>query len=393
MFPEDRKKWIYLDHASSSPLRPEALEEMLPLFRCSVGNPSSAHAPGRDLHRILDDARERIAACIHAHPDEVFFTSGGTESNNWAISIGMRLAGSKHKALLTDSIEHHSVIRPLEEARRSGFSVSLLPVCRQGTVDVHSADDPAFLDAAFMSVMTVNNETGVIQPLNELTQFAHEHQIAVHTDAVQAIGHLPVDMETLKADYLSSSAHKFGGPVGTGFLYVRRGAMIEPFLRGGAQERGMRAGTENVALCVGMAAALETSIRQMNTENQSAVQMQEIMEKILLSYPGSVVFGSSSRRIPGIINICFPNVLAAKLIPYLDIMGIAVSAGAACTAGSAEISHVLIGMGIDPKEAQCSIRISIGRCNTADEIKKAASIILKEALRIGKSAVRDTEPV
>ena len=369
---------IYLDHAAGAPLRPEALQAMLPLMQDGLGNPNAAHAPGRKQKAALEEARARIAACMGVTPGEVLFTSGGTESDAWALVIGLKRIREKGGCLVTSPIEHHAVLRNAEAAARAGVPVKYLPVTTDGAVDVPAAAD-VMKDAALVSLMAVNNETGVVQPIDQLAALARENGALFHTDAVQAVGHMNIPIYGSGIDYLSASAHKFGGPRGIGFMIIRKGSERARFMMGGAQESGLRAGTQNVAGAVGMAAALECALKEDPARLQ---QKRDLLEKTLLTFPGSRVHGQFVPRHPGIINISFPTVSAAALLPRLDMRGICASAGAACTAGAAEVSHVLLAMGLPRDEARCSLRFSLGAEIPDEALIRAGEIILKEAYAI-----------
>ena len=374
---------IYLDHAASAPLRPEAFQAMVPYLKDAVGNPNAAHAQGRKQRSALEEARERIAACVGARPEEIFFTSGGTESDAWAVHMGLWQARRRAGCLAASPIEHHAVLRPLENAARQGALVRYLSVSPDGAADPDRAAG-ALTGAAFVSLMAANNETGVIQPLEIIAVMAKERGALFHTDAVQAAGCLRIDLESVPVDYMSASAHKFGGPVGVGFLYIRRGSPRCPLIRGGAQESNLRAGTQDVAGAVGMAAALEAASKE--EDRLSALRAK--LEDALRGFPGAVIHGRERERLPGIINVCLPGVPSAVLLPRLDLRGVCASAGAACTAGAAEVSHVLLSMGVSREDALCSMRFSLGWTTTPEEIEKAGRIILEEAAAVRERAVR-----
>ena len=374
---------IYLDHAASAPLRPEAFQAMVPYLKDAVGNPNAAHAAGRKQRSALEEARERIAACVGARPEEIFFTSGGTESDAWAVHMGLWQARRRAGCLVASPIEHHAVLRPLENAARQGALVRYLPVSPDGAADPDRAAG-ILTGAAFVSLMAANNETGVIQPLEIIAAMAKERGALFHTDAGQAAGCLKIDFDSVPVDYMSASAHKFGGPVGAGFLYIRKTSPRCPLIRGGAQESNLRAGTQDVAGAVGMAAALEAASK----EEDRLSALREKLEDVLGSFPGAVIHGRGRERLPGIINVCLPGVPSAVLLPRLDLRGVYASAGAACTAGAAEVSHVLLSMGVSREDALCSMRFSLGWTTTPEEIERAGRIILEEAAAVRERAVR-----
>ncbi len=377
---------IYLDYAAGAPLRPEALRAMEP-YMGSCGNPNAAHTAGRRMRAALEDARARVAACLHAEASEIFFTSGGTESDAWAVHIGEREALRRGGRMLTSPIEHHAVLRAFEMSAKRGLPVGYLPVAGTGAADPGGAEEMIGDDTAFVSLMAANNETGVIQPVEAVCAAAKKHGALFHTDAVQAVGSMGVDVKAAGCDYLSASAHKFGGPNGVGFLYINKKSPRVRLIAGGAQESNLRAGTQNMAGAVGLAAALEAALGE---DGDRVRALRDELEGILLRFPGAVIHGREGARLKSITNVCFPRVPAAALLPRLDMNGVFASAGAACTAGAAEVSHVLRGMGLGDDEARCSMRFSVGSRTTREEILRAGEIVLREASMIREISLRSS---
>ena len=360
---------IYLDYAATSPTRACAIDAMNDVMRHAWGNPSSIHEEGARAKAVLEDARERIAAILGCRPSEILFTSGGTESDSTALFSAApagRRAGRRH--IVSSAIEHHAVLRPLERLAANGFDVTFLPPDRDGAISADAVRDALREDTCLVSVMTANNETGVIQPVREIGMLCRARGIPFHTDAVQTAGHLPTLPAEIGCDTLAASAHKFGGPRGTGFLYVRRGAPLIPLLLGGNQERERRAGTENVAAIAGMAAALEESVRAMHDEAERLAALRDRLIAGLLAIPRSVLNGHPANRLPNNVNVSFEGVEGEPLILLLDERGIRASSGAACSAGALEPSHVLTSMGIPSELAVGSLRLTLGPDTDEDAV-------------------------
>lgn len=362
---------IYLDYAATTPLDPRVLEAMMPFLTGMSGNASSIHQVGRAALQALDDAREQVALVLGCQPKEIVFTSGGSESINLAIkgvAMALRAQGKTH--LISSTIEHHAVLHALDYlVEYEGFTVTLLPVDRNGRVqpaDLSAAIRP---ETALVSVMYANNETGVIQPITELAAICRERGVIFHTDAVQAPGQLPLDVHALGVDLLSLTAHKFYGPQGVGILYLRRGTPLVPQINGGAQERRRRAGTENIAGIVGLAKALSIAEGERTTHANRLRALSEcLIDGVLTHIPQSWLNGDRQARLPGIVNIGFACIETESLLLLLDQRGICASSGSACTSGSLEPSHVLLAMGLSPDEANGSIRFSLGRQTTDEQI-------------------------
>jgi cysteine desulfurase len=361
---------IYLDHAATTPLRPEAREAMEPFLGEVYGNPSSLHAAGQEARRALDDARDRVAAALGARAEEVVFTSGGTEADNLAL-IGRFLAERERRPhLVTVATEHHAVLDTCRFLEGLGAEVTLLPVDGDGLVDPDAVRRALTPRTAVVSVMYANNEIGTIAPLAEIGAIAREADVPLHTDAVQTVGALPLTMDALGVDLLSLSAHKFYGPKGVGALLVRRGTRLQPLQQGGGQERGRRAGTENLAGIVGMARALELAVAEREAEApRQAALRDRLIEGIRAVVPEVVLNGHPTRRLPNNANVAFPGLEAEVLLLNLDLEGVAASAGSACTAGSLEPSYVLQAIGRARDLGRGSLRLTVGRGTTAEEIE------------------------
>ena len=362
---------IYADNAATSRLRSSALEAMLPYFRDGFGNPSSLHSVGQRANSALFDARERAAKCLGAMPNEIYFTSGGSEADNQAILTGARLGerkGKKH--IISTAFEHHAVLHTLDRMKREGFEITLLPVGEKGLVSAGQVADAIRPDTALVTVMFANNEIGTIQPIGEIAAVCRERGVLFHTDAVQAVGHVGVDVGELGVDMLSLSAHKFGGPTGTGILYARRGVRPEILIEGGAQERGRRAGTENLAAIVGMAVALEEACAGIEKNAPRVRAMRDRLIEGLSEIPHGVLNGDSQRRLPGSVNFCFEGIEGESLLLLLDDEGICASSGSACTSGSLDPSHVLLAIGRPHEIAHGSLRLTINEDNTPEQIEK-----------------------
>jgi cysteine desulfurase len=359
---------IYADHAATTALSVTARSAMSPFLEQQYGNPSTRYSLAREPRNAVVEARKTIAKLIGAKPEEIFFTSCGTESNNWAIKGTAFHYIGQHKRIITSCIEHHAVLHSCTFLKKLGFEVVCLPVDYEGLVNVQSLLKALTENTVLVAIMLANNEIGTIETIKDLSLVAHEHNVLFHTDAVQAIGHIPVNVEELGVDMLSASAHKFGGPKGVGFLYKKSGVEVEPFMSGGGQEMQQRAGTENVASIVGMAAALKESICEMNINtihlNNLVEQFKERMKVSKLDY----IYNGSENRIPGSISISFKAGDGEMLLHRLDLKGIAVSTGSACNSKYVELSHVLRAIDISADYAKGTIRITLGADNTVGDI-------------------------
>ncbi len=357
---------IYLDHAATTYTDKRVLEVMRPLFEETYGNASSLHGFGRAAEKAVMKAREQTAAAIGAKTEEIYFTSGGTESDNWAIKGIAELAGKGH--IITTSVEHHAVLDTCDYLKSRGFDVTFLPVDETGRVSANSVEEAIQPDTILISIMFANNETGVLMPIAEIGKIAREHDILFHTDAVQAVGHVPVDVNETDIDLLSMSAHKFYGPKGVGALYVRQGVTIGRFMHGGAQERSVRAGTLNTPGIVGLGAAAQLAVDTMTENARHERMLANRLTESLLALPETRLNGAGAERLPGHVNVTFSGIEAEALLTFLDLEGIAVSTGSACSSGSLKPSYVLRAMGLSIEDARGSLRMSIGRENNVEQI-------------------------
>ena len=369
---------IYLDHAATTAVSPEVMEEMAPFFTDSYGNPSAVYATGREAHRALDQARKRAAGAIGASPSEIYFTSGGSESDSWAL-IGTAFANrEKGNHLITTRIEHHAVLNTCRWLEKQGFRVTYLPVDPSGRVRPEEAERAITEDTILVSVMAANNEIGTLQPVEEIGRICREKGVLFHTDAVQAMGAIPVDAGAWGADLLSLSAHKFHGPKGTGLLYVRKGTRLDPLIHGGSQERGLRAGTENLAGIAGMGKAMELAAAGIPERAERLRTLRNrLIRGVTESIPGAVLNGDPERRLPGNAHFLFPGIDGEALLLRMDLAGIAVSGGSACTTGSLEPSHVMEALGRGEREARSSLRLSLGEENTEQEIDETVQTLAR----------------
>jgi len=374
---------IYLDHSATTPMLPEVREAMLPYLGETFGNPSSPHWFGQEARRAVERARGKVAGVLGALPEEIFFTSGGTESNNWALLGSARVQAERDPGrnhLITSEIEHHAILHTAAELGRRGYDIECLGVDENGLIDPDTLEELVRPETFLVSIMLVNNEVGTIQPVADIARRVREKndQIVIHTDAVQAVGKIPVSLRELPADLLSISAHKFYGPKGVGLLFVRQGTRMPSSFFGGGQEKNRRAGTENVAGIVGMARALEISVRDLEEVNARIRGLQGRLEDGLRNkIPDMRINGHPEKRVPGVTNVSIPGVEGESVVLNLDLRGIAASAGSACTSGSVEPSHVLHAMGITPELARGSVRFSLGRGNTAEEMDLAAGALVE----------------
>ena len=361
---------IYLDNAATTKMSKTAIEAMLPYMDTVYGNPSSLHSAGQVAAEALTDARQRIAACIGASPKEITFTSGGSESGNQAILSAARLGerrGKKH--IISTAFEHHAVLHTLKKLEKEGFEITLLDVHENGIVLPQQVAEAIRDDTCLVTVMCANNEIGTIQPIKEIGAVCRAKGILFHTDAVQAAGHLHIDVQEQNIDMLSLSAHKFHGPKGIGVLYARKGIPLTGIIEGGAQERGKRAGTENIPAIMGMAAALEEACAHLDENSEKMVALRDKLIKGLSKIPHSVLNGDAKRRLPGNVNFCFEGIEGESLLLLLDGKGICASSGSACTSGSLDPSHVLLAIGRVHDIAHGSLRLSLSEETTNEEIE------------------------
>lgn len=368
------KEYIYADNAATTRLSNKAFESMLPYLQNEYGNASQLYSFARSPKKALKEARQVIATCIGAQPSEIYFTSCGTESDNWVINGAVQ----QHLPIVTSSIEHHAILRPCESAKLSGCSVSLLPVTKEGIVLLSSVKEVVHSSCGLLSVMYANNEIGTIQPIKELATIAHENGWLVHTDAVQAMGHTRINVRELGVDMLSASAHKFYGPKGIGFLYIKEG-INWPAL-GGAQENGLRAGTENVASIMGMATALEENVTSVSENEVYLSHLEEILISKLIDSGVLFYRNGAGNHIRGNISLSFPDQSGEAIMHRLDLKGICVSTGSACDSQDTQVSHVLKAIGLEETLAKGTIRISLGKYNTEQDVMR----IVQELTRILK---------
>ncbi|MBO4552750.1 MAG: cysteine desulfurase [Candidatus Methanomethylophilaceae archaeon] len=373
---------IFLDNASTTRLKKEALDAMMPYLTDDYANPSSVHKMARGPRNAVDEARKSIANAINAQKGEIYFTSGGTESDNWVIKNAPKILPDKGKHIIVSSIEHHAIIESARYMESCGYDVTYLKVDGNGLVSLDDLKAAVRDDTVLISVMTANNEIGTIEPITEIGAFAREKGIIFHTDAVQAVGHIPMDVQSMNIDMLSVSGHKFGGPKGIGFLYVRKGLNLPSFMNGGSQENGMRAGTTNVPGIIGMAKALEVSIAEMDSAAEKMIAMREhCIERIEKEIPNCRLNGDRKKRLPGNVNFTFLGIGEGSCgLPMLmNFNDICVSTGSACAASSSEPSHVLLAIGVPREDANGSIRITLSEENTMEEIDKTVDV-LKESI-------------
>lgn len=369
---------IYLDNAATTALHESVLERMLPYFGVDYGNPGSVHAAGRTALHAVMDARATVAECLDCTPRQIVFTSGGTEADNQALATGAEFGRRTHRMrMVASSIEHPAVLRALDYWQAQGFAITLVNPDDTGVVSARAIEAVLDDDVCLVSVMSANNETGVLQPISEIAQAAHGAGALFHTDAVQAAGHVRLNAETSGIDMLSISAHKFHGPKGVGALVCRTREGAEPLIYGGGQERGRRSGTENVPGIVGLAAALEEACETMEHDAVRVRGLRDCLEEQLGQIEGAYVVGKAAARVPGISNVCFEGLDHQTLIPLLDARGVCASAGSACSAGAVKISHVLRAMGVSESLAKGSVRFSFS-VDTSQEDGDAAAVAMRE---------------
>lgn len=378
-------KRIYLDHAATTPLDKQVFEKMTPYFMDDYGNADSPHALGRKAMSAVDFARDAVAECIHANKNEVYFTSGGTEADNWAV-IGAAKAQKKlgKNKIILSSIEHHAVLYAAEKLQNEGYEVCYLPVNEGGRVETNALEAVIDDKTALVAVMAVNNETGVLQPVQELAEIAHSHGALFFTDAVQAAPHIPIDVKAWGIDLLSFSSHKFYGPKGVGALYIKNGVKIDRHIGGGEQERGLRGGTVNVPLVVGFAAAYKKCVSEREINNQKIKTLANAFMQELSVLDGIKRNGDTQNALDSVLNLQIDGVENTSLLFNMDLQGVCMAAGSACASASIKPSHVLTAMGLNERQAKQSVRISFGKDNEADEVKAAAKIFVQTIERLRK---------
>jgi cysteine desulfurase len=382
---------VYLDHAATTPVRPEVLESMQPYFSARFGNPSSMHRWGREARAALDEARERLAHCLGARPDEVCFTSGGTEADNLAIFGPWRVKrAAGRNAVVTTPIEHKAVLAAVHATVNEGSEERFLAITPGGVIDIDDAEDVLDDHVAICTAMWVNNEIGTIQPIAELAAIAKSHGALFHTDAVQAFGKVEMNMGSMDIDLLTISGHKIGAPKGIGAIYIRRGTKLEPMLHGGSQDRGRRPGTENVAAAIGLARAAELVVAEHEAECRRLGELRDRLEAALLDrIPDAVVHGRGSPRVPHILSISVPGTDSESLLMALDLAGVAASSGSACQSGAVTPSHVLEAMGVPDELSTAAIRMSLGALSTPACVDRVADLfpaLITKARRLSGTA-------
>jgi len=368
--------YIYADNAATTRMSRAAVEAMTPYLTEWYGNPSSLYSLGQRAKEALEDARERIARMIGAEPREIFFTSGGSEADNQAIRSAAAIGAKKGKRhIVSDAIEHHAVLHTLKKLEQEGFEVTLLPVTPAGIVLSSDVEAAIREDTCLVTVMAANNEIGTIQPIKEIGEICRRRGVLFHTDAVQAVGHIPLSVGEIGCDLLSASAHKFHGPKGVGFLYAKRGVNLEPLIEGGAQERNKRAGTENVAGIVATATALEEAVARMPETAKRLVALRDRLIAGLSKIPHAALNGDPARRLPSNVNFCFEGIEGESILLLLDDRGIAASSGSACTSGSLDPSHVLLAIGRPHGVAHGSLRLSLGEDATEEQVDYMIGVV------------------
>lgn len=384
-------KTIYLDNAATTPCRPEVVEAMLPYFSEKFGNPSAIYQLGQETQDAIQKAREDVAGVINAaRPTEVFFTSGGSESDNWAIKgVMSAYKGKKGKHLITTKIEHHAILHTCEYLEKLGFEVTYLPVDKCGLVDPAEFEAAIRPDTVMASIMFANNEIGTIEPIKELAAIAHKHKVVFHTDAVQAFCHEKIDVQDLDVDLLSASGHKFYGPKGVGMLYVKRGVRIDNLIHGGGQERGKRATTENTAGIIGFAKAAVLAEAEREAEHERQAKLRDhAIERITKEIPHCFLNGHPTKRLANNVNISFEFIEGEGMLLRLGAKGICASSGSACTSGSLDPSHVLLAIGLPHEKAHGSLRITLGRYTTLEDIDYMVDVLVPAI-----AGLRDMSPL
>ncbi len=360
---------IYLDNAATTKTAPEVVEAMLPYFTENYGNPSTIYSLGSTSKKAVNEARRTIADALGAKQEEIYFTAGGSESDNWALKATAEAYESKGKHIITTKIEHHAILHTCEYLEKRGFEITYLNVDRDGLIDLEELKAAIRPDTILISVMFANNEIGTIEPIEEIGAIAKERNVLFHTDAVQAFGQVPIDVDKLHIDMLSASGHKLNGPKGIGFLYIRSGLKLRSFIHGGSQERSRRAGTENVPGIVGLGKAVERALRIMDEKTRHEIELRDyLIERVEKEIPYCWVNGHRTKRLPGNVNFSFLYIEGESMLIMLDMKGICASSGSACTSGSLDPSHVLLAIGLKHEEAHGSLRITLSEENTKEQM-------------------------
>ncbi|MFR4382662.1 MAG: cysteine desulfurase family protein [Roseburia sp.] len=387
------KKMIYLDNAATTPTAPEVIEAMLPFYERRYGNPSALYDLGQKSHDAIEESRKIIAQSIGAQPEEIYFTAGGSESDNWALKCTAESMVMRGRHIITTKIEHHAILRTCGYLEQNGYEITYLPVDDKGTVSLEQVRRAIRPDTILISVMMANNEIGTIEPIARIGMLARRYGICFHTDAVQAYGHIPIDVNRMNIDMMSASAHKFNGPKGTGFLYVRKKKRIPPFIHGGGQESGVRAGTENVPGIVGMGKAAAMAMESLKERMEIETRMRDyLIYSVLKQVPKVRLNGEWNNRLPNNVDFCFDELEGGNLLVMLDMDGICASAGSACSSVEHEPSHVLTAIGVPPEIARGALRLTLNEKITAEQIDYVTACIKKNVtiLRGQKETVKFT---
>lgn len=387
------KKMIYLDNAATTPTAPEVIEAMLPFYERRYGNPSALYDLGQKSHDAIEESRKIIAQSIGAQPEEIYFTAGGSESDNWALKCTAESMVMRGRHIITTKIEHHAILRTCGYLEQNGYEITYLPVNDKGTVSLEQVRQAIRPDTILISVMMANNEIGTIEPIARIGMLARRYGICFHTDAVQAYGHIPIEVNRMNIDMMSASAHKFNGPKGTGFLYVRKKKRIPPFIHGGGQESGVRAGTENVPGIVGMGKAAAMAMESLKERMEIETRMRDyLIYSVLKQVPKVRLNGEWNNRLPNNVDFCFDELEGGNLLVMLDMDGICASAGSACSSVEHEPSHVLTAIGVPPEIARGALRLTLNEKITAEQIDYVTACIKKNVtiLRGQKETVKFT---
>ena len=374
---------IYLDNAATTKTAPEVVDAMLPYFSEYYGNASTIYSLGAESKKAMDHARQTIADSLGAKPEEIYFTAGGSESDNWALKATAEAYASKGKHIITTKIEHHAILHTCEYLEKRGFEITYLNVDRDGLISLDELKAAIRPDTILISVMFANNEIGTIEPIAEIGEIAKEHGVLFHTDAVQAYAQVPINVDEMHIDMLSASGHKLNGPKGIGFLYIRKGVKIRSFVHGGAQERSRRAGTENIPGIVGLGAAVERAMRIMDTKTRKEIELRDyLIERLENEIPHCWLNGHRTKRLPNNINFSFLFIEGESMLIMLDMKGICASSGSACTSGSLDPSHVLLAIGLKHEEAHGSLRLTLSEESTKEEMDIVAEEVKKIVQRL-----------
>ena len=386
---ENNSKTIYLDNAATTKTAPEVVDAMLPYFSEYYGNASTIYSLGAESKKAMDHARQTIADSLGAKPEEIYFTAGGSESDNWALKATAEAYASKGKHIITTKIEHHAILHTCEYLEKRGFEITYLNVDRDGLISLDELKAAIRPDTILISVMFANNEIGTIEPIAEIGEIAKEHGVLFHTDAVQAYAQVPINVDEMHIDMLSASGHKLNGPKGIGFLYIRKGVKIRSFVHGGAQERSRRAGTENIPGIVGLGAAVERAMRIMDTKTRKEIELRDyLIGRLENEIPHCWLNGHRTKRLPNNINFSFLFIEGESMLIMLDMKGICASSGSACTSGSLDPSHVLLAIGLKHEEAHGSLRLTLSEESTKEEMDIVAEEVKKIVQRL-----RDMSPL